>query len=101
MSEPPDAEMLRAEAERLRKLSRGFTDKRLLGAIDELVQELETRAATFDDNNSWKSRERWWSNSRRTISAVMTNRNRRRLTVSIEIATLFVALFSLYLLRIH
>lgn len=45
----PDAAALRAEAQRLRTLARGFTDSKVLTAIDQMVEELERRAREADN----------------------------------------------------
>jgi hypothetical protein len=42
-----EANRLRAEANRLREMGRGFNDEKLLLAIQELVEELERKAGVL------------------------------------------------------
>jgi hypothetical protein len=47
-----DAAALRAEVQRLRTLARGVWDEQALAAIEELIDELETRAREADDDGN-------------------------------------------------
>jgi hypothetical protein len=47
-----DAAALRAEAQRLRTLARGITDKEALAAIHQLVEELASRAREADNGKA-------------------------------------------------